>query len=107
MVKLLIAKGANVNARTSGGATPLFFCNSEEIAKVLLAHNANINARDKEGWTALDMNVYEGQGHEHMIDFLRRRGGREYVTKPENSFSQQGNWFRNTMLPIFRRFLHI
>jgi hypothetical protein len=49
-VKALIAKGADVNAKTEYGATPIFFAcdrGHAEIVKILLEHGADVNIRDK------------------------------------------------------------
>jgi outer membrane protein assembly factor BamB len=48
-VKALLAKGADVNARSPYGATALFFAADKghlEVVKVLLQHKADINAKD-------------------------------------------------------------
>jgi Ankyrin repeats (3 copies) len=49
-VKALLAKGADVNAKTEYGATPLFFAcdrGNVEVVKILLEHGADVNVRDK------------------------------------------------------------
>jgi hypothetical protein len=55
--KLLIEKGANVNAKSNDGATPLhgaaFFCRTE-IVKLLLSHGADVDAKNIRGETPLD-----------------------------------------------------
>lgn len=61
MVSLLLAKGAQVNAREpAGGKTPLIWAaqmgadrTGGDIAKLLLAAGASVNARDRDGRTAL------------------------------------------------------
>ena len=56
-VKLLIEKGANVNAKSNDGATPLhgaaFFCRAE-IVKLLMSHGADVNAKNIRGETPID-----------------------------------------------------
>ena len=46
MAKLLIAKGANVNAKNKNGITPLHTARSKEIAQILLAVGAKINIKE-------------------------------------------------------------
>ncbi len=49
-VKALLAKGADVNAKTEYGATPLFFAcdrGNAEIVKILLEHGADANVKDR------------------------------------------------------------
>jgi ankyrin repeat protein len=58
MVKLLIDKGADVNAASSSGATPLFWAvlrEQKDEVQYLVDHGANVNAADAYGDTILDM----------------------------------------------------
>ncbi|UNU25030.1 ankyrin repeat domain-containing protein [Microcoleus vaginatus] len=47
MAKLLIAKGANVNAKNKNGITPLHTAQSKAIAQILLAAGAKINIKEE------------------------------------------------------------
>ena len=56
IVKLLIHKGANVNALDDDGDVPIIFASGgghEEVVKILLEHKADVNAKKKNGWTPL------------------------------------------------------
>lgn len=54
VLELLVAKGADVNARDALGQTPLHVAGwSADGMKVLLAHGADVNARDNAGKTPL------------------------------------------------------
>ena len=51
---MLLAHGADVNARDESEETPMHsaaYFNSLEVAQVLLAHGADVNARDEDGNT--------------------------------------------------------
>ncbi|HMG84504.1 MAG TPA: ankyrin repeat domain-containing protein [Terracidiphilus sp.] len=57
VMQLLVAHGADVNARAASGATPLFWAimrNQKDDAKFLLDHGANPNTPDTYGDTILD-----------------------------------------------------
>jgi outer membrane protein assembly factor BamB len=64
-VESLLAKGADVNAKTRYGATALWFAAYKDqlaVVKVLLAHKADVNVRDDVwGQTPLIMAAYSGQ----------------------------------------------
>lgn len=53
VAEILIAHGADVNAKTAGGATPLSRTNSADVARILIAHGADVNARMSHGETPL------------------------------------------------------
>ncbi len=64
-IEILVANGADVNAKRDSGWTPLFDLvyqqpwkgvfrtKSRDVADALIAHGANVNARDKKGMTPL------------------------------------------------------
>jgi ankyrin repeat protein len=57
MVELLVSKGADVNARSASGATPLFFAvlrDQKDDAQFLIDKGANVNTPDAYGDTILD-----------------------------------------------------
>ena len=58
----LIANGAEVNAKSESGGTPLHvaaYNNAAEVAKLLIAKGANIEAKDNDGDTPLHWAVWE------------------------------------------------
>ena len=58
VVELLVAKGADVNAQASSGASPLFWAvlrDQKDEVKFLIDHGANVNAADAYGDTILDI----------------------------------------------------
>jgi ankyrin repeat protein len=73
IVELLIAKGADVNAKDKRGRTPLFGAAAlgrKEIAGLLIAKVADVNAKDKVGDTPLDW--ADGE----TADLLCKHGGK-------------------------------
>ena len=68
--------GANINAATKYGSTPLHFTaqfNKPEVAKVLLANGAQVDVRDNiAGETALA--DARRKGHREMEALLRQHG---------------------------------
>lgn len=63
-VKALLANGANVDAATESGMTPLMYAasnGSAEIVQILLDCDAQVNAKRNDGLTAIDLAAFFGQ----------------------------------------------
>ena len=75
IVELLLAKGADVNAKAHGGETALQVASSygrKEIVETLLAGRANVNAKDEYGETALYAASVEGR--REVVELLLANG---------------------------------
>jgi ankyrin repeat protein len=73
---LLLAKKADVNAKTNRGFTPLHiaaFNGHKEVTAFLLANGANVNATSDQGLTPL--RCAERNDHKDVADLLRQHGG--------------------------------
>ena len=73
IAELLIAEGADVNAKTDYEETPLHlaaFDGHKEIAELLIAGGADVNAMNGIGETPLDLATNE------TADLLRKHGGK-------------------------------
>lgn len=71
VTKLLITKGANVNAKNNDGDTPLIEAAKgadKELLELLVASGADVNAKGKDGLTAVD-NAAQ-QGRKNIVKFL-------------------------------------
>ena len=83
MASFLLSRGADPNARTGGGLTPLHLAAQNgdvEMIGVLLSHGARVNATDRRGMTPLDQAV----SHEHAdaAASLRSHGGKARRHRP-------------------------
>lgn len=75
LVQFMIDKGAQVNAATKDGWTPLMEAADEghmEIVELLLSKGANVNATTKKGYTPLMVAVEEG--HTSIAQLLIQKG---------------------------------
>jgi ankyrin repeat protein len=83
---MLVANGADIDARTNDGWTPLHVAANEgreEPVQFLLENKADINAKTSRGWTPLHLalkrnkkqivQMYKG----YVAEMLRKHGGRE------------------------------
>jgi ankyrin repeat protein len=102
MVKLLLERGANINARTPSGRTALMQAAAKgyrlkgrgdgpedrtiwpvgppwdrhpEVVKLLLEKGAEVNAKDSDGWTALKR--AQKRGDTQIVELLKAHGAKE------------------------------
>lgn len=76
IARMLIERGADVNARASNDFTPLHESAASgkiDFALLLLEHGANVNAKTRDGKTPLDY-AREG-GHDEMVELLSKSAG--------------------------------
>ena len=76
-VKQHLAAGADVNAKTESGWTPLHVATSrgdKEIAELLIAEGAEVNAKNDLSFTPLDTAIIGN--HPETAALLRKHGGK-------------------------------
>lgn len=79
--ELLLDRGANIEARVVGGATPLIAASDkhESVCKLLLTRGADVNAVDNLGCTALHLAVFSD--NVSVAKLLISKGAQQVKTK--------------------------
>lgn len=91
-IDVLVAAGANVDARGSDGATPLLWSRSIKVVRSLVNHCADVNAKTEDGRTPLHIAVTPGLFHPcyglnivETVDFLLKAGADETMVDNEGA----------------------
>jgi ankyrin repeat protein len=77
VVKLLLNNGAELEAKSNDGPTPLLSAASNghaAIVKLLIDNGAELEAKDYYGWTALSLAA--NNGHEALVKLLLEKGAK-------------------------------
>ncbi len=78
VAKVLIAEGANVNARGIRGLTPLHFAachGNNDVAELLIARGTDVNAKYKKRRTVFSL--AKENGHTEIVELLRKHDAKE------------------------------
>jgi ankyrin repeat protein len=85
LVKSLLEKGANVNAKDGDGTPALMLAarkQNKDVVRLLLEKGADVNAKDKEGRTALEL--ADWAGHYDIVEILGgKRADRDMTGYPD------------------------
>lgn len=89
IIKHLLNKGVNINARTKDGLLPLAsaaLLNNIEVVELLLKNGAEIDSKDGYGNTALDYALYEG--YDEIVNELLEKNARKDIPTRQDITSQ-------------------
>jgi ankyrin repeat protein len=79
VAKLLLERGADINAMDEAGWTPLttaVLTPHLDMVKLLIERGANVNAKAKQGWTALHSAVGYSEAHIEAVRLLLNAGAK-------------------------------